>query len=58
MKSISGSVKILLALMGWSFIFGIQPAGAVDVNIKITGEIYIPPCKINGNDTEIQEIMF
>ncbi|EFO1599851.1 fimbrial protein [Escherichia coli] len=54
MKSISGSVKILLALMGWSFIFGIQPAGAVDVNIKITGEIYIPPCKINGNDTEIQ----
>ncbi|HAX9584301.1 TPA: fimbrial protein [Escherichia coli] len=54
MKSMSGSVKLLLALMGCSFIFGIQPAGAVDVNIKITGEIYIPPCKINGNDAEIQ----
>lgn len=54
MKGISGSLKLLLALMGCCFISGIQPAGAVDVNIKITGEIYIPPCKINGNDTEIQ----
>lgn len=54
MKGMSGSVKLLLALMGCSFIFGIQPASAVDVNIKITGEIFIPPCKINGNDTEIQ----
>lgn len=54
MKGMSGSVKLLLALMGCGFIFGIQPARAVDVNIKITGEIYIPPCKINGNDTEIQ----
>lgn len=54
MKGMSGSVKLLLALMGCSFIFGIQPARAVDVNIKITGEIFIPPCKINGNDTEIQ----
>lgn len=53
MKSMSGSVKLLLALMGGSFIFGIQPARAVEVNIKITGEIHIPPCKINGNDTEI-----
>ncbi|MEC9534032.1 fimbrial protein [Escherichia marmotae] len=48
-----GSVKLLLALMGCGFISGIQPARAVDVNIKITGEIYIPPCKINGNDAEI-----
>ncbi|MBZ8951201.1 fimbrial protein [Escherichia coli] len=54
MKGISGSLKLLLALMGCCFISGIQPAGAVDVNIRITGEIYIPPCKINGNDTEIQ----
>lgn len=54
MKGMSGSVRLLLALMGCSFIFGIQPARAVDVNIKITGEIYIPPCKINGNDAEIQ----
>lgn len=53
MKGISGSVKLLLALMGCSFISGIQPVWAVDVNIKITGEIYIPPCKINGNDAEI-----
>ncbi|ELJ5446029.1 fimbrial protein [Salmonella enterica] len=54
MKGISGSLKLLLALMGCCFISGIQPAGAVDVNIKITGEIYVPPCKINGNDAEIQ----
>ncbi|EMS0153992.1 type 1 fimbrial protein, partial [Escherichia coli] len=46
-------MKLLLALMGCSFISGIQPVWAVDVNIKITGEIYIPPCKINGNDAEI-----
>ncbi|ECW0470409.1 TPA: fimbrial protein [Salmonella enterica subsp. enterica serovar Mississippi] len=49
-----GSVKLLLALMGGSFIFGIQPVRADNVNVKITGEIYIPPCKINGNDAEIQ----
>lgn len=54
MKGMSGSVKLLLALMGCSFLFGIQPARAVDVNIKITGTILIPPCKINGNDAEIQ----
>lgn len=54
MKGMSGSVKILLALMGCSFLFGIQPARAIDVNIKITGTILIPPCKINGNDAEIQ----
>lgn len=49
----SGSVKLLLALMGSGFLFGIQPAGAVDVNIKITGEIFIPPCTIN-NGAEIK----
>lgn len=54
MKGMSGSVKLLLVLMVYSFIFGIRPARAVEVNIKITGKIYIPPCKINGNDTEIQ----
>ncbi|WP_258143045.1 hypothetical protein [Escherichia coli] len=54
MKGISGSLKLLLALMGCCFISGIQPAGAVSVNISIIGEISIPPCKINGNDTEIQ----
>ncbi|TQO04890.1 UNVERIFIED_ORG: minor pilin subunit PapF [Citrobacter freundii] len=54
MKGMPGSVKLLLALMGCGFIFGIQPVRAVDVNIKITGEIYIPPCKINGNNAEIQ----
>lgn len=53
MKSMSGSVKLLLALMGCGFIFGIQPVRAVDVDITITGEVYIPPCKINGNDAEI-----
>lgn len=53
MKSISETMKLLLALMGSGFFFGVQPVYAVDLNIKITGEIYIPPCKINGNDTEI-----
>lgn len=53
MKRMSGSVKSFLALMGCSFIFGIQPARAVDVNINISGEIYIPPCKINENDMDI-----
>lgn len=53
MKGMSSSVKLLLALMGCSFIFGIQSA-MNDINIKITGKIYIPPCKINGNDAEIQ----
>ncbi|MJN97643.1 fimbrial protein [Salmonella enterica subsp. enterica] len=53
-KRIPDSVKLLLTLMGCGFFFGIQSAGAVDVNIKITGEIFIPPCKINGNDAEIQ----
>lgn len=48
MTGISGSVRLLLALMGCGFISGIQPARAVDVNITITGEIYIPPCEING----------
>lgn len=54
MKSMSGSVKLLLALMGCSFIFGIQPARAIDVNIKITGEIYIPPCKIDNDTGDVQ----
>lgn len=54
MKRISSSVKLLLVLMGGCFVSGIQSARAVDVNIKITGEIYIPPCKINGNNAEIQ----
>ncbi|MFG3962993.1 fimbrial protein [Escherichia coli] len=54
MKGISGSVKLLLTLMGCSFIYGIQSIRAEDINIKITGKIYIPPCKINGNDVEIQ----
>lgn len=54
MKNIPVSAKLLLMLMGAVFFFGIQSAIAVDINIKITGEIYIPPCKINGNDEEIQ----
>ncbi|EHY3137002.1 fimbrial protein [Escherichia coli] len=53
MKSMSGSVKLLLVLMGCSFIFGMQPVRAMNVDITITGEVYIPPCKINGNDAEI-----
>ncbi len=44
---------ILKVLLGSIFFFGIQSAEAVDVNIKITGEIYIPPCRINGNNADI-----
>ncbi|EHN1447289.1 fimbrial protein [Escherichia coli] len=54
MKGILYSMKILLAFMESCFIFLIQPVSAANVNVKITGEIYIPPCKINGDDTEIQ----
>lgn len=45
--------EIIAGADGMQFISGIQPVWAADVNIKITGEIYIPPCKINGNDAEI-----
>lgn len=54
MKSMLGSVKLLLVFMVCGFILGIKSAMAVDVNIKITGEIYIPPCKIDGNTSEIK----
>ncbi|CAD6177158.1 minor pilin subunit PapF [Escherichia coli] len=48
MKGVPGSMKLLLILTGYVFFFGIQSASAVDVNIKITGEIYTPPCNINN----------
>lgn len=47
---IIGNIKILLFCCG---IFWMQPAASIDVNIKVTGEIIIPPCKINGNDADI-----
>ncbi|HFT9406876.1 TPA: fimbrial protein [Escherichia coli] len=53
MKGMSGSVKLLLALVGCGFILGIPSARAVDVNIKITGNIYVSPCKINGGGAGI-----
>lgn len=42
-----------MLLSGLFFLWG-QKVYAMDVNIHITGVVYIPPCKINGNDTEIQ----
>ncbi|MFV5712020.1 fimbrial protein [Escherichia coli] len=55
MKGMLGSIKlkILTALIGCFFWAGIQTACAAEINVNITGEIYIPPCKINGNDTDI-----
>lgn len=53
MKSVSVS-RWLLTLMGSAFLGGGVPvASAVDVDINITGEIYVSPCTIN-NDTDIQ----
>lgn len=51
MKKIVCSMKLLLMLAVGDILL-IQTAGAVDINI--TGEIYIPPCKINNNDSEIK----
>lgn len=47
------SMKRIL-LIFCSGLFGIQTVSAQDVQIKITGTIYIPPCKINNdNDFKI-----
>ncbi|STB68613.1 Minor fimbrial protein prsF precursor [Citrobacter freundii] len=43
-------IKYLFVICG---AFWVQTASSIDVNIKITGEIIIPPCKINGNDVDI-----
>lgn len=47
----AGMKRVLSAVTGGALLIS-APAGAVDVNIRITGEIYIPPCKIE-NDAEI-----
>ncbi len=49
----TGLKQILLMLSCWGGLFWISVAQAVDVNVKISGKIYIPPCRINGNDTAI-----
>ncbi|HBR2043248.1 TPA: fimbrial protein [Klebsiella pneumoniae] len=53
MKNILDSVKLLLVLMGVG-IFGMQPASAVNMNIKIKADVFIPPCKINGGNEDIK----
>ncbi len=55
MRSRAGSVKaVVQMLLGGIFFFGLPSVYAVDVNIKITGEIYIPPCEINsGRDINV-----
>ncbi|EIE0340256.1 fimbrial protein [Salmonella enterica] len=45
--------QILLMLICWDGLLWIPLAQAVDVNIEIRGEIYIPPCRVNGNDSAI-----
>ncbi|HIB1617184.1 TPA: fimbrial protein [Salmonella enterica subsp. enterica serovar Muenchen] len=42
--------KTLLVLIECSSMFCIQSAIALDIPIKITGEVYIPPCKIKNDE--------
>lgn len=51
MKHNYGLVKLLFIIVS-NFFYDIQSAQAMDVDIKITGSVFIPPCKIN--DTDIQ----
>ncbi|HBA9134940.1 TPA: fimbrial protein [Escherichia coli] len=47
-------LRTMLLLVGSSTLFIIKPVSAIDVDIKITGEIYIPPCQINnGADVNV-----
>ncbi len=45
MRSKADSVKAVVQMLLGVFFFGLPSAYGVDVNIKITGEIYIPPAK-------------
>ncbi|EBF4785700.1 fimbrial protein [Salmonella enterica subsp. diarizonae] len=49
----TGLRPVLLMLSCWGGLFWIPTAWADDVQITISGEIFTPPCKINGNDTAI-----
>ncbi|EAO5056662.1 fimbrial protein [Salmonella enterica] len=49
----TGLRPVLLMLSCWGALLWTPLAQAVDVNIKIRGEIYIPPCRINGNGSAI-----
>lgn len=52
MRSRAGSVKaVVQMLLGGIFFFGLPSVYAVDVNIKITGEIIVPACKIDNDAT-------
>ncbi|TQN75934.1 UNVERIFIED_ORG: hypothetical protein FHU00_5006 [Citrobacter freundii] len=42
-------VRSVLSVIVGGVMFMAMPVGAADVNIKITGEIYIPHCKINND---------
>lgn len=47
-------MRTMLLFVGGGILFVIKPASAIDVNIRITGEIYIPPCQINnGADVSV-----
>lgn len=49
----TGLRPVLLMLSCWSSLLWISAAWAADIQINISGEIFTPPCKINGNDTAI-----
>lgn len=49
----TGLRPVLLMLSCWGSLLWIPAAWADDVQITISGEIFTPPCKINGNDTAI-----
>ncbi|WP_218077226.1 fimbrial protein [Escherichia coli] len=56
MKGKLSSVKLFLLLTGGLFYYGMKfsLADTTNVNIDITGTVYIPPCKINGNDEDVK----
>ena len=47
-------MKLLLVLIGYGYFVEIQSARALELDIEITGVVFIPPCKINDNNTEIK----
>ena len=56
MRSGAGLVKaVVQMLLGGIFFFGLPSAYAAEnITVKITGEIYIPPCEINsGRDINV-----
>lgn len=58
MKMVVAVRKMALMLMSCSGLLWMNGAGAVDVQIKITGEIHIPPCKVTSEDGPTLKVSF